>query len=341
MVRRKSKIVYFLAREFPVHERPCWKETVVAPDAASRIGGYRRPRRLESGGTDCALICEAGGSIGSLMKGLIKKALYRTLGRRGTRRLLGKVRGRQATFLETELIHDYFDGRHAGTMVDVGAHFGESFLDYLEDGWEVLAFEPDPENRRRLKETCKVHKLRLREEAVSDKELQEASFFASDESSGISSLSAFRPSHHEIRKVPVTTLRKALEEEKIQHVDFLKIDTEGHDLFVLKGFPWERQRPEVILCEFEDTKTARLGYGYRSMGDFLREQGYEVFLSEWFPIIRYGVKHRWRRWVRYPSDLEDSAAWGNFVAFRAGTNFSEIEPYLREHGVQSMDVQRA
>ena len=275
------------------------------------------------------------------MKRLIKKALYRTLGRRGTRRLLCAARGRQAIFSETELIHDYFDGRHQGTMVDVGAHFGESFMDYLEDGWRVLAFEPDPENRRRLEATCDVRKLRLRDEAVSNKELKEASFFASDESTGISSLSAFRPSHHEIRKVDVTTMRRALAEEKIQQVDFLKIDTEGHDLFVLKGFPWDEQRPEVILCEFEDSKTAALGYDYRSMGDFLREQKYEVFLSEWFPIVRYGVEHRWRRWARYPAAVDDSAAWGNFVAFREGSDLSRIEPYLKEQGVKLTGVQQA
>lgn len=267
------------------------------------------------------------------MKKLIRKALRRTLGRGGTRRLVNTILRRQPTFFETELIHDYFDGRRQGVMVDVGAHFGESFIDYLDDGWNILAFEPDPTNREQLKKVCDSRKIRLRDEAVSDHEETNVSFFASEESSGISSLSSFRPTHQEVGKVSLTTLRKALREERITQVDFLKIDTEGHDLFVLRGFPWEEQQPEVVLCEFEDSKTLPLKYDYRTMGDLLIERGYDVFLSEWFPITRYGVEHRWRSWVKYPTTLKDPAGWGNFVAFRRGSNLSRIEPYLAENSV--------
>jgi FkbM family methyltransferase len=233
-------------------------------------------------------------------------------------------------FSENELIHDYFDGRSAGTMVDVGAHFGESFADYLEAGWAVLAFEPDGRNRVHLARFLNMRGFRLREEAVSDKSLPSVPFFASDESSGISSLLAFRPTHHELTKVAVTTLRNALAEDAIKDVSFLKIDAEGHDLLVLKGFPWDQDQPEVILCEFEDSKTLSLGYDYRTLGDFLLGKGYDVFVSEWFPIVQYGIRHRWRRWARYPVRLEDASAWGNFVAFRAGCDLARIEAYLTE-----------
>lgn len=269
------------------------------------------------------------------MKKFLRKTIRRALGRRRARRLLNKLLRRRTTFFETELIHDYFDGRRQGVMVDVGAHFGESFLDYLDDGWRILAFEPDPSNREHLQKVCDIGKIRLREEAVSDHEAKDVSFFASEESSGISSLSAFRPTHHEVRKVSITSLRKVLSEEGIKQVDFLKIDTEGHDLFVLRGFPWEEQQPEVVLCEFEDSKTLPLGYDYRAMGDFLVERGYDVFLSEWFPIVRYGVEHRWRSWAKYPVALKDAAGWGNFVAFRRGSNLSRIEPYLAENAVSA------
>jgi FkbM family methyltransferase len=264
------------------------------------------------------------------MKKLIRISLHKILGRRRFRLLLGALRRRRATFFESELIHDYFDGRFGGMMVDVGAHFGESFSDYLDTGWMVLAFEPDPKNRAHLSRFMHMPKFVVREEAVSDQELENVAFFASDESSGISSLSAFRPTHKQIHQVRVTTLRKALSKEGIKSVDFLKIDTEGYDLFVLKGFPWDQQKPEVILCEFEDSKTLPLGYDYRALGDYLRAQNYTVFLSEWFPIVQYGVDHRWRRWVEYPATVEDSNSWGNFVAFRAGVDLSRIEPYLAD-----------
>lgn len=218
-------------------------------------------------------------------------------------------------------------------MVDVGAHFGESFGNYLEDGWTILAFEPDPKNREILKKNYIPDCFRLREEAVANKALEAASFFESSESSGISSLSAFHPTHHEALKVRVTTLRAALAEEKIQKVDFLKIDTEGHDLLVLHGFAWEKQRPEVILCEFEDSKTKGVGYDFRTMGDFLVNQGYTVFLSEWHPIVRYGISHQWRRWGRYPTTLVEATAWGNLVAFPAEADLGRVHRYLKDFNI--------
>jgi len=52
-------------------------------------------------------------------------------------------------------------------------------------------------------------------------------------------------------------------------VTFLKVDTEGFDLPVLRTFPWQANRPMVVVCEFEDHKTVPLGYTYRDMADFL------------------------------------------------------------------------
>src|SRR3546814_302056 len=119
---------------------------------------------------------------------------------------------------------------------------------------------------------------------------------------------------------PYTTLFRS----DIDGVDFLKVDTEGHDLFALKGFPWERFRPAVIECEFEDAKTVPLGYTFHDMARFLLEKGYRVLVSEWHPIIRYGVRHDWRRLVAYPCELSDEVAWGNILAFRDPVDESKL-----------------
>ncbi len=85
---------------------------------------------------------------------------------------------------------------------------------------------------------------------------------------------------------------------------------------MLKGVPWDRIKPEVIECEFEDAKTLPLGHTYRDIADDLVARGYTVYLSEWHPIVRYGVRHDWRQLVRYPTPLSSSDAWGNILAFR-------------------------
>lgn len=217
-------------------------------------------------------------------------------------------------------------------MIDVGAHFGESLAPYLRMGWNILAFEPDPANRAKLQQQVDVSRIRLFDAAVSDHAEDGVAFFASPESDGISGLSAFRDSHREVNRVRLVTLDSVLEKESVHKVDFLKIDTEGHDLFALKGFPWGRIKPEVILCEFEDSKTVPLGYSYREMGDFLITQDYSVFLSEWAPIVRYGVAHQWKSWRAYPCALSAEKGWGNFVAFRKGANLKALISYSKRVG---------
>src|SRR3546814_10967666 len=52
------------------------------------------------------------------------------------------------------------------------------------------------------------------------------------------------------------------------------------------------------------------------MAGFLLEQVSRVYVSEWHPIVRYGIRHDWRRLVPYPCELSDPSAWGNLLAFR-------------------------
>lgn len=200
-------------------------------------------------------------------------------------------------------------------MIDVGAFGGESFLPYVEMGWSIHAFEPDPRKYEEL-ERLDAPGVRLHRAALSDSERVEAPWYSSAEMPSISTLAPFDPSHRRSATVRVTTLTRALDAKEVPSVDFLKVDAEGFDLPVLRGFPWHRLSPEVVLCEFEDRKTRRLGYSTVDLGDFLLARGYRVYLSEWHPIVRYGGSHRWRRIVPYPSELLEPNAWGNFIAVR-------------------------
>jgi FkbM family methyltransferase len=231
-------------------------------------------------------------------------------------------------FNEGEAVWQALKGLRRGTMIDVGAHHGTSHEPYLRKGWRVYAFEPDNANRA----VIKPHpNLIVSSAAVGSEEIERASFYTSGESSGISSLSAFTPSHHRSDFVTVTTLSKFIQEHGVTSCDFMKIDAEGHDLFVLKGFPWEKLIPQVVMCEFEDRKTLPLGYSYRDMGDFLRDRGYRVFMSEWAPIVRYGMRHTWLRVVSYPAETLEPEAWGNFLAFRPSVRVPRLlESHMSE-----------
>lgn len=221
---------------------------------------------------------------------------------------------------ETELVavlSDNWTGGRERVMLDVGAHFGGSSQYFVDRGWRCHCFEPDVRNREtlaaRFQEQARVtiHPVALGEAAM-----EAASFFRSPESTGISSLLPFRDSHEQTGQVPVTTLDLFTSTHGIDHVDFLKIDAEGWDLMVLRGVPWERLHPSVIVCEFEDAKTGRLGYRMQDVATYLTDRGYTVLVSEWHPVIRYGITHQWCRLARYPTALRDPTGWGNLLAFR-------------------------
>ena len=222
---------------------------------------------------------------------------------------------------ETKAIAELFSTSFSGKlMVDVGAHHGSALMPFLNKGWSIFAFEPDLKNRTNLLERLSKHKHKdlvcLDTRCVSNISNISVPFYASEQSTGISGLSAFHESHAETQQVDVTTLREFFSGIDMPSVDFLKIDTEGHDLFVLQGYPWERTKPSVIECEFEDSKTVPLGYTFHDLAGFLVEHGYTVYMSEWHPIIRYGMRHDWCSLKRYPCELADPKGWGNFLAFR-------------------------
>lgn len=235
------------------------------------------------------------------------------------------TREQSAHWDETSAIAEFFLKQQGGidktgTMVDVGAHHGSAFRPFLDVGWSIYAFEPDKMNRTKLLERLNKHKnkalVSLDTRCVSNQSQTGVSFFTSEQSTGISGLSAFHKTHRESQKVDITTLAEFFEDRPMPVIDFLKIDTEGHDLFVLQGYPWERGEPAVIECEFEDTKTVPLGYTFHDLARYLVDKGYRVYVSEWHPIIRYGIRHDWRALMRYPCELADPGGWGNLLAFR-------------------------
>lgn len=227
---------------------------------------------------------------------------------------------------EVELVHRLLrEGPRGRVMIDVGAHKGAALEAFARDGWRVVAFEPDPDNREELAEFCRSFAgVTIDPRAISNREAGELPWFRSDVSSGISSLAAFHESHRAAGCVEVTTLSLALEHHEVERVDFLKIDAEGTDLFVLQGFPWDRMKPDVVICEFEDEKTEALGYRFCDLANFLVTQGYEILVSEWYPITRYGSPHRWRRFVPYPCQLVNLHAWGNLIAVRGADELARL-----------------
>lgn len=242
-------------------------------------------------------------------------------------------RERQVHVDETTAVALLMKGRGSdGVLVDVGAHHGSSLRPFADAGWRVVACEPDPTNRAVLKQKFGgTENVTIDPRAMSDEATHTAAFFVSDESSGISGLHAFRESHRQADAVAVTTLTDLVDSHGLTDIDFLKIDVEGFELNVLRGVPWDRLQPEVVECEFEDRKTTSLGYTYHDLAEYLVRKGYVVYVSEWHPVLRYGIRHEWRRLVRYPARLASPDAWGNILAFRNDPGSEAVRAAFMAH----------
>jgi FkbM family methyltransferase len=200
-------------------------------------------------------------------------------------------------------------------LVDVGAHHGDVTALFLEKDWSVVAYEPDPTNRRQFEARVgKDPRVQLSSCAVSENSTSAMTLYTSQVSTGISSLSPFDSSHEPTAVCEVVTLAEDLRKRHVERVDFLKIDIEGFDLFALKGFDWTYE-PRYVLCEFEDRKTDLLGYSLSDSSSYLTQRGYHLVYSVWEPIIQYGARHRWRGLFLSPPDDVESC-WGNILCFR-------------------------
>lgn len=208
-----------------------------------------------------------------------------------------------------------------GIMIDVGAHMGGSCLRFLRRGWCVYAFEPDPDIRAVLeRNTIQETNIHIDPRAVSKVSDREYPWYVTPESTGAGTMKAFCDSHHQVGTVRTVTLADIVREHSIEHIDLLKIDAEGFDYMVLQGFPFHRLRPAHILCEYEDRKTLTLGSSTHDLAELLLQQGYSVFVSEWHPILRYGIRHQWRRLLPYPTPYFNPDSWGNLLAFAMPPN---------------------
>lgn len=220
-------------------------------------------------------------------------------------------------FDEVFVVREIFKKKNNGVLIDIGAHTGSFFENFIWKEWKIFAFEPDPAayKQKILNDFQSLNNVMVFNAAVSNESGKILPFYASEESSGISSLHSFTVTHKKISEVKTITMRDFIKNYQIPEITIMKIDTEGHDYFVLQGIPWETIKPQFIMCEFENRKTIPLGYSYNDIGLYLLNKGYRVFVSEWEPIDKYGLPCKWVGFKEYPCSLDHENGWGNFLCF--------------------------
>jgi FkbM family methyltransferase len=170
-----------------------------------------------------------------------------------------------------------------GVLLDVGANHGAyaRLLRKLAPQAQIIAFEPHPSTFARLRDLLSdMPSVRLINKAVSDSigQLRLYDFRFSDGSTQASlSEAAVGLYSDDIIEYAVecTTIDDFMTATGIDRIDFLKIDTEGHDLAVLKGARNALRERKIGMIQFEFIP-ANIATGATMHGFFEVLEGYRI-----------------------------------------------------------------
>ena len=173
------------------------------------------------------------------------------------------------------------------TFIEVGSCDFDTCEKLIENGWNGVVIEPVKFYFDLLPKYTNVHYENI---AISDEKGQneihyvDPSYIQRDDQSwikGISSLESMsgplslKGNEHlpKIRQpVQTDTLESICEKYDIKYIDYLKIDTEGHDFRVLKSLNFDKVHVKFIKIEHKHLHGEK-----RQLINFLKERGYILY----------------------------------------------------------------
>lgn len=174
------------------------------------------------------------------------------------------------------------------TYFDVGAHFGQYVLvaaKRIGPAGSVHAFEPTSETYAQLQANLRLNGFTwvvANHNAVYDRVTEMELKLCVNGKGAFNSLGKpMRPDEEVVgtERVPTITLDSYCLGKSIQKIDLLKIDVEGAELNVLRGAEVLLKNGEVtaIVCEFNESTTANMGYSTQELRREFETLGFGVF----------------------------------------------------------------
>ncbi|MDR1137661.1 MAG: FkbM family methyltransferase, partial [Synergistaceae bacterium] len=185
-----------------------------------------------------------------------------------------------------QFVYERLSEKKEPVLVDVGANTGTmSLLAAFLPSLICYAFEPARYAFELLNRNICLNELQSRiityNLALSAHRGDSFIYIPADgKGSGLATLSStpLRFSESKKEEISLITLDEWMLEVRPKSVDLLKIDTEGHELFVLQGAQelLERFSP-VIVLEYWPDNTAQFGYNPKDIDTFLLKKGYRGY----------------------------------------------------------------
>lgn len=191
----------------------------------------------------------------------------------------------------------FLDNVKSGDFVlDIGGHFGQYavlFASLVSDSGRVISFEPDPKARETLSANLALNgfaaRVKIEPLALFDQK-GEHTFFSKGADS-MSSLfrsglgaNAAAPDVAEYR-VKTVRLDPYLAEKDLASPNFVKLDTEGAEINILRGASILLQSDVTIVCELHPYAWVEFGTSFDELLKIVRDSGKTIeYLDPLFRI---------------------------------------------------------
>lgn len=203
---------------------------------------------------------------------------------------------------ESHFIKKQIGSLSSPTILDVGANQGDfvGICLKINPSGKIYAFEPHPRNYEVL-----VHRYQNIDNVIAihsamGGETGSIELFDYEEKDGSSHASVYKDVIEQIHhtkavshNVSMTTVDQFVYENQISRIDLLKIDTEGHELSILKGATNSLQQGIIQTIQFEFNEMNILsGTTFKNFLDLL--DGYDLYRllpSEKLPLKEYVPIH--------------------------------------------------
>tara|TARA_Y100001933_G_C18995911_1_gene562475 strand:- start:2030 stop:2743 length:714 start_codon:yes stop_codon:yes gene_type:complete len=179
-------------------------------------------------------------------------------------------------------------------IFDVGAHLGQTTLHLRKvfQNAHIHSFEPVAENFQRL-----IRNIGQRDRLSPNKIALGSSIGTAFIDEGFSDLTHSISNSVEATKIQakeevlIETIDGYMANEQIDKIDLLKIDTEGHEIEVLKGaeVAIENNRIEAILAECDFSRQDKQHTYFPDLLEYLGHQGFAFFGL--YDVIHYSNSH--------------------------------------------------
>jgi len=160
-----------------------------------------------------------------------------------------------ATFYFEQYAYKNVKPSSGDVIIDAGACFGDTalwFSKYIGNG-RVYAFEPMEDNFKILKENIKVNSL---EKVIIPVQKGVGETESKLKISGYAGSASVAFGGTNGKTIDITSIDKFVSDNKIEHVDFIKMDIEGAELSALKGAAEtiKKFKPKLAICVYHKGK---------------------------------------------------------------------------------------